>query len=203
MKSVKSLLFPLLLITSIFISNNAFALNKIYEPAGNAIAGNPAGSITMVEFFDYNCGYCRRIAPQVNQLISHNHTLRLVYREYPVLSSRSLLPAQAALAAQLQGKYLAMHNALMMASSPLYLTEINSLAKNIGLDTVKLDQDMKSDKVNNQIKNNMEIGSALNIQGVPSFIIVRTTPPSHQKAHVLVGPTIQDVKADIARASQK
>jgi protein-disulfide isomerase len=85
-------------------------LNALYEPAGNAIAGNPKGHITVVEFFDYNCGYCRMIYPHVTQLIKTNPNLRVIYREYPVLSEKSVLPAKAALAAQKQGKYASFYD---------------------------------------------------------------------------------------------
>ena len=184
------------------VSSSAFAakVNPLYQPAGNEVAGNPNGAITVVEFFDYNCGYCRAIYPQLNNLIAKDHNVRLLYREYPVLSPRSLLPAQAALAAQNQGKYTEFHTSMMEASSPLYEDEINHLAKSLGMNTAQLDKDMNSNRVMNQIQTNLSIGQALNIQGVPSFIIARTTPPSTQKAKVLVGPSIEDLQQAISRA---
>ena len=184
------------------VSSSAFAakVNQLYQPAGNEIAGNPNGAITVVEFFDYNCGYCRAIYPQLNRLIAKDHNVRLLYREYPVLSPRSLLPAQAALAAQNQGKYSQLHSMMMGASSPLSESEINDLAKSLGMNTSQLDKDMNSNRVMNQIQMNLSIGQALNIQGVPSFIIARTTPPSTQKAKVLVGPSIEDLQKAITRA---
>ncbi|MDX2164680.1 MAG: DsbA family protein [Gammaproteobacteria bacterium] len=184
------------------VSSSAFAakVNPLYQPAGNEVAGNPNGSVTVVEFFDYNCGYCRAIYPQLNNLIEKDHNVRLLYREYPVLSPRSLLPAQAALAAQNQGKYSELHSMMMSASSPLSENEINDLAKSAGINTAKLDSDMNSNRVMDQIQTNLSIGQALNIQGVPSFIIARTTPPSKQKAKVLVGPSIEDLQQAISRA---
>ncbi len=185
-----------------FVSTSAFAakVNALYQPAGNEVAGNPNGHITVVEFFDYNCGYCRAIYPQLNQLIAKDHDVRLLYREYPVLSPHSLLPAQAALAAQNQGKYSQLHDLMMEANSPLYEDEINHLASKLRMNTSQLDRDMNSDKVMNQIQTNLSIGQALNIQGVPSFIISRTTPPSTEKAKVLVGPSIEDLQQAISRA---
>ena len=184
------------------ISSSAFAakVNQLYQPAGNEVAGNPKGAITVVEFFDYNCGYCRAIYPKLNALVAQDHNVRLIYREYPVLSPRSVLPAQAALAAQNQGKYTQLHTRMMEAGSPLYQDEINQLAKSVGINTTQLDQDMNSTRVMNQIQTNLSIGQALNIQGVPSFIIARTTPPSTQKAKVLVGPSIEDLQKAISRA---
>jgi protein-disulfide isomerase len=187
------------------VSSSVFAaggMNKLYQPAGNTIAGNPDGHITIVEFFDYNCGYCRLIYPSLNKMVEKNHDLRLVYREYPVLSPHSMLPAQAALAAQLQGKYMQLHTAMMEASMPLYEGEINKLAGEEGINTAQLDKDMNSDAVMNQLQTNLSVGQALNIQGVPSFIIVRTSPPSSHKAQVLVGPSISELTQAISEAEK-
>ncbi|HEV2613666.1 MAG TPA: DsbA family protein [Gammaproteobacteria bacterium] len=184
--------------------SSAFAatsdLNKLYRAAGNTVAGNPDGHITIVEFFDYNCGYCRLIYPRLNKLLQADHDIRLVYREYPVLSPHSMLPAQAALAAQNQGKYLQLHTAMMEASMPLFEGEINRLAAEQGINTSQLDKDMNSPDVMKQVQTNLSVGQALNIQGVPSFIVVRTTPPSSEKANVLVGPSLRDLKEAIQQA---
>jgi len=195
-----------MVVAAVFVTacSSAFAatsdLNKLYRAAGNTVAGNPDGHITIVEFFDYDCGYCRLIYPRLNKLLQSDHNLRLVYREYPVLSPHSTLPAQAALAAQKQGKYLQLHTAMMEASMPLYEGEINRLAAEQGINTDQLDKDMNSPDVMNQIQTNLAVGQALNIQGVPSFIVVRTTPPSSEKANVLVGPSLRDLKNAIAQA---
>lgn len=198
MRKLVGIIFSALML----VSTNVFAakVNVLYQSAGNEVAGNPNGHITVVEFFDYNCGYCRAIYPQLNALIQKDHDVRLLYREYPVLSPHSLLPAQAALAAQNQGKYAQLHTLMMEASSPLYEDEINHLAKQVGINTSQLDKDMNSNKVMDQIQTNLSIGQALNIQGVPSFVIARTTPPSKQKAKVLVGPSIEDLQQAISRA---
>lgn len=202
---MRKLVKTIVTIAALAISSSVFAvggMSKLYQSAGNAIAGNPQGHITIVEFFDYNCGYCRLIYPRMNKMLETNHDIRLIYREYPVLSSRSVLPAQAALAAQMQGKYLRMHDAMMEAVMPLYQGEINKLANEEGLNVDQLDADMKSTAVMNQIQTNLNIGQALNIQGVPSFIIARTSPPSKEKAQVLVGPSVSELTAAIAKAEQ-
>jgi len=175
-------------------------LNAMYRPAGNAIAGNPQGQITMVEFFDYNCGYCRLMFPKINELIAQNKNLRVIFREYPVLSPRSVLPAKAALAAQKQGKYAQLHEAMMTAKMPLDESEIVKLAHGVNIDTSKLLQDMKSSSVENQIDVNMQVGQNMNIQGVPTFIVVRTSPPSKHPAEVMVGPSISDLENMIKKA---
>jgi protein-disulfide isomerase len=199
-KGIVALVVSMVVSSSVFAAGNG--LNKLYQPPGNTVAGNPNGHITIIEFFDYNCGYCRIMYPRLNSLIQSNHDIRLIYREYPVLSPNSMLPAQAALAAQMQGKYSQLHTAMMEASMPLYQDEINRLATEEGINTTQLDKDMGSSTVINQIHSNLAIGEALNIQGVPSFIIVRTTPPSTQKANVLVGPSFKELQKAITEAEQ-
>jgi protein-disulfide isomerase len=206
MKKLAGILLAGLLLSisssSVFAATKQGGINSLYEPAGNAIAGNPKGHITVVEFFDYNCGYCRMIYPKFTQLIKTDPNLRVIYREYPVLSERSILPAKAALAAEKQGKYEALHHAMMNAMMPLNQNEIVKLAKPLGIDTDKLVSDMQSPAIDQQVNANLALGQAMNIQGVPAFIVVRTTPPSKQEAKVVIGPTIDELKNLIQQANQ-
>jgi protein-disulfide isomerase len=179
-------------------SNNN--LHSLYMPAGNSILGNPNGQITLVEFFDYNCGYCRMMYPNLQQLVKDDNSLRVVFREYPVLSGRSTLPAEAALAAQKQGKYIQLHDAMMSAMMPLSQGEIVKLAQQVGINTTQLLKDMQSSSVSAQLQNNMTVGQNMNIQGVPTFIVVRTSPPSKQQPDVVTGPSISQLKSLIAQA---
>lgn len=195
------LLIWMLSAVTVFAATSQGGLNALYEPAGNAIAGNPKGHITVVEFFDYNCGYCRMIYPKFEKLIKSNSNLRVVYREYPVLSDRSILPAKAALAAEKQGKYEALHHAMMNAMMPLSQDEIVRLAKPLGINTTQLVSDMKSPAIEKQVEANLALGQALNIQGVPAFIVVRTTPPSKQEAKVTIGPSIGELEKLISQAN--
>lgn len=169
-------------------------LNSLYQPAGNAIAGNPQGHVTVVEFFDYNCGYCRLMYPKVNEMIEQNKNIRVIFREYPVLSPRSVLPAKAALAAQKQGKYEVLHDAMMTAKMPLDQDEIVKLAKGVNINTDKLLKDMESSAVSQQLDANLQVGQSMNIQGVPTFVVVRTTPPSKQAGQVVLGPSMSELE---------
>lgn len=175
-------------------------LHELYMPAGSAIAGNPKGHITVVEFFDYNCGYCRMIHPKLLDLINSDHNLRVIFREYPVLSPHSVLPAKAALAAQRQGKYQELHNAMMEAKMPLTESEIVKLGKSVGLDTDRLLKDINDPAIAKQVETNLALGQAMNIQGVPTFIVVRTTPPSKAQPEAVVGPSIERLKEMIKNA---
>jgi len=186
---------------SVFAAQNTQNnLHDLYMPAGNAIAGNPKGPITMVEFFDYNCGYCRMMYPKLLDLINSDHNLRVIFREYPVLSPRSVLPAKAALAAQRQGKYQELHNAMMEAKMPLTESEIVKLGKSVGLNTDRLLKDINDPAIAKQVETNLAFGQAMNIQGVPTFIVVRTTPPSKSQPEAVVGPSIDRLKEMIKSA---
>lgn len=206
MKKLAGILLAGLLLSisssSVFAATKQSGLNSLYQPAGNTIAGNPNGHITVVEFFDYNCGYCRMIYPKFDKLIKSDSNLRVIYREYPVLSEKSILPAKAALAAEKQGKYEALHHAMMNAHMPLVQSEIVKLAKPLGIDTNKLVTDMNSPAIAQQVNANLALGQAMNIQGVPAFIVVRTTPPSRQEAKVAIGPSIDELKNMIQQANQ-
>lgn len=194
----------MLCLSPVFAAEKAQSnLHALYMPAGNAVAGNPKGHITVVEFFDYNCGYCRMMYPKFQDLIQSDNNLRVLFREYPVLSPSSVLPAKAALAAQRQGKYQAMHNAMMEAHMPLNQSEIVKLGKSVGLDTDKLLQDMNDPAIAKQLETTVALGQAMNIQGVPTFIVVRTSPPSKAQPQAVVGPSISRLESMIKEAKSE
>lgn len=157
----------------------------LYNPGGNAVAGNPNGNVTLVEFFDYQCHYCRKMLPVIQQLIKADPNLRVIYKEYVLFGPSSEIATRAALAAQLQNKYLAMHLAMMTATKPLNIEEIAHLAHTVGLDTSKLADDMNSPLITRQIKENNQLAAQLGINGVPAFIVANS--------HIANNP--QDVEA--------
>jgi protein-disulfide isomerase len=134
------------------------------------VLGNPDGDVTIVEFFDYNCPYCNRVATNVKSLIEADGNIRLVYREWPILSEGSIYAARAALASQKQGKYAAFHWTLMS----LPRADENSVqfaAKKLGLDVDMLLADMNSPEIDAHIERSSELSSALGFNGTPSFVI--------------------------------
>lgn len=143
----------------------------IYRAEGDLVAGNPKGSVTMVEFFDYNCGYCKRAMPDVLKLIEGDKDLRIVFKEFPILGPGSLFAARAALASREQGKYWEFHVALMQARGALSEAKVLSVAKKTGLDVDKLKADMNSEKINAHLARNQSTAQALGIQGTPAFLI--------------------------------
>ena len=141
------------------------------DPA-TPIAGNPDGDVALVEFFDYRCGFCRRVLSSMQALMDEDANLKVVFKELPVLGEDSVRAARAALASQQQDKslYLDFHLALMSASD-LSAAGIRAIAADIGLDPDQLEQDMQSDEVTKAIDANYQLASALGIEGTPAFVI--------------------------------
>jgi protein-disulfide isomerase len=140
------------------------------------ILGNPEGDVTLVEFFDYRCGYCRIMAEPMQALLASDPDLRIVMKEFPILGPDSLLAARAALAAHEQGGYEAMHWALL-AANRIDEAVIRSLALANGLDADRLFADMEADAVADHIQDNILLAQGLGINGTPSFIIGETVLP--------------------------
>jgi len=135
------------------------------------VLGNPDGDVTVVEFFDYNCPYCKRAMPEIDALLAQDGQIRLVLREWPILSEGSALAARAALAARKQGKYLEMHNALMNMRGKLEADTVMRIAGEVGLDVEKLKADMQEPEVEEHIATSMRLADSLGFSGTPAFIV--------------------------------
>ena len=157
---------------------------EVFRDQNSPVAGNPAGNATLVEFFDYNCPYCRRMAPIMEKLISTDPQLRVVYKEFPILGPNSVFAAKAALAAQEQGKYVAFHDELFRLHGAAEPGTVMQVATKIGLDTDQLKADMKKPQIQAAIEKNLALAEALRINGTPGFVI---------GSHILRGAT--DLKA--------
>lgn len=151
------------------------------------VMGNPKGDVTVVEFFDYQCGYCKRVFPSLMDTIKADGKVRVVMKELPVLGPASIVAARHALAAKMQGqaKYDAFHNTLMAARGPVTEDSIMSAARTAGLDTTRLATDAKRPEIEQQLRANMELASALGISGTPAFVIGDTLIPGAVEAPVL------------------
>lgn len=135
------------------------------------VAGNPEGDVTVVEFFDYNCPYCRRSVPELTGLLAGDGNIRLVLREWPILSEGSDFAARAALAARQQGQYQEMHEALMALQQPADETSVLGIAEILGLDVDQLKADMESPEIEEHLATSMRLAQALGITGTPAFVI--------------------------------
>ena len=148
-------------------SNRAELINDPTSPVG----GNVKGDVTVVEFFDYRCGVCKRIHPIVNQLVKTDPKIRRVYKQWPILGANSVLAARAAIASRKQGKYLSFHKVMMEANSSFGESAIMGMAESVGIDTSKLRQDMRSAETNAVIRKNYALAEKLKLNGTPSFVI--------------------------------
>jgi len=144
---------------------------ELFNDPRSPVGGNPKGDVTVVEFFDYRCRYCRAVAPTVVNLEREDSQVRIVYKEFPILGPQSLLAAKAALASRAQGKYVALHGALMKAKGNFSEQRIIEIAAAAGLDTVRLRKDMRDSRIMASIEQNRALAQALGINGTPAFVI--------------------------------
>lgn len=141
----------------------------VANPA-DPVAGNLQGDLTVVEFFDYQCGYCKQVHADTLKLMKDDSKIRFVFKEFPILSPASTVASKAALASKAQGKYLEFHNALMGQRGQLDDETIMRLAKSVGLDTDRLKKDMEGPDVQKVIAANHALAEELGIRGTPAFV---------------------------------
>lgn len=154
------------------------------------VLGNPDGDVTVVEFFDYNCPYCRRVKPEVRALIEEDPNVRLVYREWPILGEGSVFAAKAALAAREQGKYEKFHWAMMGGDGRANEASVMRVAEEVGLDLDQLRKDMEAPEVAEHIETSMRLTQALGFNGTPAFVIGEALVPGFvekERLSALVG----------------
>lgn len=139
--------------------------------AADPVAGNPQGKVSIVEFYDVRCPYCRRMLPTLARLLNANPDLRLVYKDLPVLGPGSVIGAKALLAAQKQGGYQKLHDALMNGPSDVTEDLVHNQAAKLGLDWPKLQADMKGADIQDRINVNLALSRKLDLQGTPAYIV--------------------------------
>jgi protein-disulfide isomerase len=145
--------------------------HDVFNDPATPVGGNPQGNVTVVEFFDYRCPYCKQVEPSLDSMLKQDPGLRLVYKEFPILGPVSVTAARAALAAKAQGKYDAFHTAMMAARGNITDDTVYQVAASVGLDVDKLKHDMASPEIAQTIKDNMKLGDTLDIHGTPAFVI--------------------------------
>jgi protein-disulfide isomerase len=147
----------------------------IFNSTRQVTLGNPQGDVTMVEFFDYNCGYCKRAVTDMLDMMKSDPKLRVVLKEFPVLGEGSTQAAQVAVAVRMQDKtggkkYLDFHLKLLGGRSADKARAL-AVAKEVGLDMKQLEKDMASDEVKNQLAESFKLAEALGLNGTPSYIV--------------------------------
>jgi protein-disulfide isomerase len=146
-------------------------LVQLTQDPASPVAGNPQGRVTIVEFFDYQCGYCKRQEGELRKLLQTDADVRLVYKDLPILGPPSVFAARAALAARKQGKHDALHDALMATDEPLTEEVVLKVAAQSGLDIAQLTKDMADRSVSEALDRNFRLQRALKIEGTPALIV--------------------------------
>jgi protein-disulfide isomerase len=167
---------------------------QIFRDGTDFVAGNPNGKVTMVEFFDYNCGWCKKGFPEVLSLIEEDKDLKFVMKEFPIFGGDSDYAAQAAVAANKQGKYWALHVAMMSHEGKVTKETVDELAAAQGLDMARLKKDMESPETAGILERNRTLAQSLAIDGTPAFIIDDKLVPGYLPKAELAS-AINDVRA--------
>jgi protein-disulfide isomerase len=140
------------------------------DPA-SPVSGNLNGDVTVIEFFDYRCEYCKRVASAVTQLQKDEPGVRVVYKDFPILGEVSVFGARAALAAREQGKHQAFHEAMLASENELTQEEVFAIAQRVGLDVKKLESDLQAPEWQAAIDRNHALAKLLGISGTPGFVV--------------------------------
>jgi protein-disulfide isomerase len=156
------------------IGDNA---EKIFRSPVTFVAGNPSGDVSVVEFFDYNCGYCRQALPQVVKLVDGDSKIRLVLKELPIFGEDSIAAARLAMAANKQGKYFEMHQKLFTERGKANKDKALQIAKELGLDTDQLQKDAEDPAIKQALDENKDLAQKLGLQGTPYYLIGDHTLP--------------------------
>lgn len=135
------------------------------------VLGNLNGDVTIIEFFDYNCPYCKRATAELNTLLAQDTGVRVVLREWPILGEASVYATRASLASRNQGKYGEFHQALMAAKGRLAPANVMAIAQTVGLDTQRLKVDLQAPEIDQHIETSMQLARALNFSGTPAYVI--------------------------------
>lgn len=149
----------------------------LFATAGDPVRGNPRGDVTIVEFFDVRCPYCRRLHAEMSQLLRRDRNVRVIMKDLPILGPQSVVAARALLAAQKQGKYAELYDALMGQPGEPTDAVIRSHAERIGLDHARLRRDMEDPAIQRRLDANIALARTLRIEGTPALVIGDTLIP--------------------------
>lgn len=144
---------------------------EINHDAADVATGNLKGDVTLVEFFDYRCGYCKGMVDRIAEVVKADGKVRIVYKEFPILGPSSMLASRAAIASIPQGKYLAFHDLMMASHGDFDEETIYKLAKDAGIDVERLKHDMNDPGIEKLVAKNKELAKDLDIDGTPGFVI--------------------------------
>jgi len=173
------------------------SVDAVLNDPDNPVFGNPNGDIAIVEWFDFNCPYCRKIEPELRQVVQDDGKLRLVMKDWPILGPVSVTASRVALASKFQGKYEKAHDALIGVSSRLTEPRIYELIASAGVDVdrVKKDLETNAKAIDGMLARNNDTAEGLGFRGTPSFIVGKFRVPG-----VLTMDQFEQVIADARKA---
>jgi protein-disulfide isomerase len=164
----------------------------LFHQDKDPVSGNPNGKVTVVEFFDYQCPHCIDMAPVLTAVIKANPDLRVVYKEFPIRGPISDFAARAALAANLQGKYVELSHAILNAPQPLTQDAIIAIANKIpSLNVDKLQKDMESQGIKDQVKETVKLAQDLKLFGTPAIFVGKTNAKGKETINYVPGQVDQ------------
>ena len=152
---------------------------KLFNSPRGVVIGNPKGNVTLVEFFDYNCGYCKKALGDINELIKNDPNLKIVLKELPMLSPGSVEAARIGIAVRIQEqtKYLAFHRILLTGRGEANAARALAAAKEAGLDIERIKKDMNSPEVDATLQESAELAEALKVSGTPTYVLADQVIP--------------------------
>ncbi|MEZ0304477.1 MAG: DsbA family protein [Hyphomicrobiaceae bacterium] len=170
---------------------------ELFRPTGSPIVGNANGDVPVIEFFDYNCGYCKKAFLDLAKLVDKDKKVRVIMKEFPILSKGSEEAAKVALAAKMQGKYWEFHRALLQSQGQANEATSLKVAEKLGLDMARIKKDMASPEVQKEIDATRELATKMGIQGTPHFIVGdRIVPGAPENLAELLGKHVEEVRKD-------
>lgn len=186
-----------------FSSVYANEVNALFHQKNDPVAGNPAGKITVVEFFDYQCSHCVNMSPIMKSIIKANPNVRVIYKELPIRGELSLLASRAALAANRQGKYVPFNHAIMNDDNFSATSLKKDFPEKLGLNASQFEKDMNSNSIANQISANLQLAQDLQVNGTPAFFIGKTNAKNMKEVNFVLGEMSQSQLQDAINAAQK
>jgi protein-disulfide isomerase len=157
--------------------------SQLFHAKVSPKVGAKNADITIVEFFDYQCSYCRKIEPVIAKLIQTDNKVNVIYKHLPIFGENSIYAAKLALAAQQQGKFSAFHQALMAINGDFDKKALLTAANTVGLNTQKLEKDSQNTVYTQELEANQKLANNLNIMGTPAFIFAKTKNTSSKNAY--------------------
>lgn len=178
--------------TTKLISEN---LGQLYSKT-SPVLGNPDGDVVLVQFFDYQCGYCKQMDGVIAELITSNKNLKVFCKNLAVLGPNSQLAAKASIASGFQNKFLELHGAFIQSQEPLSKDKILELAKKVGIDSARLEKDMESPEVAKQLAENSMLAGKAGINGTPAFVVTSKAGVANPKVFFAPGAIAKETLQD-------